>query len=97
MPEPEETVAAGGSHVNVHCKAGDSPIILVLNLSLSVVFMILCTVLAFKTRRFPKNYNEAKYIGMYSFFFYFYSNIDAENPRKIKNTLRITNSKNISR
>ena len=38
--------------------------ILVLNLALSVVFMILCTVLAFKTRHFPKNYNEAKYIGI---------------------------------
>ena len=35
-----------------------------LNLSLSVVFMVLCTVLAFKTRRFPRNYNEAKYIGV---------------------------------
>ena len=28
------------------------------------MFMISCTVLAFKTRHFPKNYNEAKYIGI---------------------------------
>lgn len=62
MPSPEETVSVNKFHVNIHCKT--SPIILVLNLALSVIFMVLCTVLAFKTRHFPKNYNEAKYIGI---------------------------------
>ena len=35
-----------------------------LNLTLSVIFMISSTILAFKTRNFPKNYNESKYIGI---------------------------------
>ena len=62
MPSPVETVAPSNQYVNIHCKA--SPIILLLNLALSVIFMVLCTVLAFKTRHFPKNYNEAKHIGI---------------------------------
>lgn len=64
MPHPEETVLPSRLYVNLHCRADTSPILLLLNLALSVIFMISCTVLAFKTRHFPKNYNEAKYIGI---------------------------------
>ena len=64
MPSPQETVVPNRMYVNLHCKADTSPILLLLNLALSVIFMISCTVLAFKTRHFPKNYNEAKYIGV---------------------------------
>ena len=44
-----------------HC--GNDPLPLVMNLIISVVFMVVCTWYAFKTRNFPKNYNEAKFIG----------------------------------
>ena len=64
MPAPEETVVHSKQYVNLHCKADSSPVLLLLNLALSVIFMISCTVLAFKTRHFPKNYNETKFIGI---------------------------------
>ena len=41
-----------------------NPFLMFLNLVLSVIFMISSTVLAFKTRNMPKNYNESKYIGI---------------------------------
>jgi hypothetical protein len=52
------------------------------NLSYVMVLMILCTVYAFKTRNFPKNFNESKYIGVtmyitcavWTVFFPFYLN-----------------------
>ncbi|XP_028391000.1 metabotropic glutamate receptor 4-like [Dendronephthya gigantea] len=34
------------------------------NLSFVMILMLLCTVYAFKTREFPKNFNESKYIGV---------------------------------
>ncbi|XP_065057656.1 metabotropic glutamate receptor 2-like [Rhopilema esculentum] len=37
---------------------------MIVNLSFSSVLMIATTWFAFKTRNFPKNYNEAKYIGL---------------------------------
>ena len=37
---------------------------MILNLSFSSMLMISTTWFAFKTRNFPKNYNEAKYIGL---------------------------------
>ena len=36
----------------------------VVNLSYNLFLMLLCTVFAFKTRNFPRNFNEAKYIGI---------------------------------
>ena len=64
LPEPEKVISADKTYITVHCKGDASPILMLLNLALSVVFMICCTFLAFKTRNFPKNYNEAKYIGI---------------------------------
>ncbi|KAK3751362.1 hypothetical protein QZH41_009305, partial [Actinostola sp. cb2023] len=34
------------------------------NLSYNIFLMLLCTLFAFKTRGFPRNFNEAKYIGI---------------------------------
>ena len=47
---------------------GISNISLMLSLSYNMVLIILCTIYAFKTRKIPENFNEAKYIGftMYS-------------------------------
>ncbi|XP_069942586.1 metabotropic glutamate receptor 8-like [Cherax quadricarinatus] len=47
---------------------GISNISLILSLGYNMVLILLCTVYAFKTRKIPENFNEAKYIGftMYS-------------------------------
>ncbi|XP_031563061.1 uncharacterized protein LOC116298676 [Actinia tenebrosa] len=37
---------------------------LVFNLSYNLILILLCTLFAFKTRGFPRNFNEAKYIGI---------------------------------
>lgn len=48
------------------CKV--SEISLVLSLMFNMLLILLCTLYAFKTRKIPENYNEAKYIAftMYS-------------------------------
>lgn len=37
---------------------------LIFNLSYNLILILLCTLFAFKTRGFPRNFNEAKYIGI---------------------------------
>lgn len=44
-----------------YCKLSNETVFM--NLSFSTALMIATTWFAFKTRNFPKNYNEAKYIG----------------------------------
>ena len=56
----ELSVVKLSGRVILHC--GDSPFPMILNLIPSVFFMLGCTWFAFKTRKFPKNFNEAKYI-----------------------------------
>ena len=63
-PDPELFVAPDRSHMLLKCKGDASPMLMLLSLTMSVVFMLCCTVLAFKTRHFPKNFNEAKDIGI---------------------------------
>lgn len=64
VPSPVAKVSKDSMYITFHCKGDSSPILLLLNVALSVFFMISCTVLAFKTRHFPKYYNEAKFIGI---------------------------------
>ena len=41
-----------------------SPVAIAVNMSYNMLLLSLCTVFAFKTRNFPRNFNEAKQIGM---------------------------------
>ena len=61
VPKPEKTYHKAKGYVLHSCSNEAIP--LVLNLILSVGLMCCCTWYAFKTRNFPKNYNESKYIG----------------------------------
>ena len=47
---------------------GTSNYTMVLSLGYNMILILMCTVYAFKTRKIPENFNEAKYIGftMYS-------------------------------
>ena len=64
MPSPEFVLPSNREYIILTCKGESSPALMLLNLLLSVIFMVSSTVLAFKTRHFPKNYNESKYIGI---------------------------------
>ncbi|XP_057310887.1 metabotropic glutamate receptor 3-like [Hydractinia symbiolongicarpus] len=64
VPQPIQIISSHKSYITLSCKDTASPLLLLLNLAISVFFMLACTVLAFKTRHYPKNYNEAKYIGI---------------------------------
>ena len=64
MPNQIKIVSENHEYVMLYCKGDTNPLVMFLNFTLSFMFMISCTILAFKTRRFPKNYNEAKYIGI---------------------------------
>ncbi|XP_029472928.1 metabotropic glutamate receptor 3 isoform X1 [Rhinatrema bivittatum] len=54
FPEKRETVI-------LKCNVKDSSMLI--SLTYDVVLVILCTVYAFKTRKCPENFNEAKFIG----------------------------------
>ncbi|XP_006003489.1 metabotropic glutamate receptor 3 [Latimeria chalumnae] len=54
LPEKRETVV-------LKCNVKDSSMLI--SLTYDVVLVILCTVYAFKTRKCPENFNEAKFIG----------------------------------
>ena len=64
MPYPDAVLSRKREYVILTCTGESSPILMLLNVILSVIFMVSSTVLAFKTRHFPKNYNESKYIGI---------------------------------
>ena len=64
MPHPAPVLSRHRKHIILTCTGESSPLLMLLNLIISVIFMVSSTVLAFKTRHFPKNYNESKYIGI---------------------------------
>ncbi|XP_018419908.1 PREDICTED: metabotropic glutamate receptor 2 isoform X4 [Nanorana parkeri] len=47
--------------VTLKCNSGDGSMLL--SLSYNVLLVLLCTLYAFKTRKCPENFNEAKFIG----------------------------------
>uniref|UniRef100_T1J4D3 G-protein coupled receptors family 3 profile domain-containing protein n=1 Tax=Strigamia maritima TaxID=126957 RepID=T1J4D3_STRMM len=49
-------------------QCGISNVSLIVSLAYNMILIVLCTVYAFKTRKIPENFNEAKYVGftMYS-------------------------------
>ena len=64
MPHPAPVVSRDRKYIILTCTGESSPMLMPLNLALSVIFMISSTILAFKTRNVPKNYNGSKYIGI---------------------------------
>ena len=64
MPNPDSVIPSNREYTTLTCKGDSSPILILLNLVLSVIFMVSSTVSAFKTRHFTKNYNESKYIAI---------------------------------
>ena len=64
MPTPHSVVHRNQDYVIITCNGESSPILMFLNLVLSVIFMVSSTELAFKTRYFPKTYNESEYIAI---------------------------------
>ena len=77
-----ETYLSEEEKLILECKV--NPVHFLVSMSYVIVLMVLCTVYAFKTRKFPKNFNESKYIGftlyatctVYVVFFAFFLNMD---------------------
>ena len=65
-PEPVTLEIDNAESLFVECSTGKD--IFATLLTYNMFLMILCTVMAFKTRKFPRNFNEAKYIGFTMYF-----------------------------
>ena len=61
VPEAEEVYPSERT-VILQCAVNEYT--LVVNICYNSLLMFLCTIFAFKTRNFPRNFNEAKYIGI---------------------------------
>lgn len=61
-PRATETYYSNTEELILQCKI--DPLLYVSTLGYVIVLMIMCTIYAFKTRKFPKNFNESKYIGV---------------------------------
>ena len=64
MPYPAAVLPQKREYIILTCTGESNMILMLLNVILSVIFMLSSTVLAFKARHFPKNDNESKYIGI---------------------------------
>ena len=65
-PEPVTREIDNAESLFIECSMGKD--IFATLLTYNMFLMILCTVMAFKTRKFPRNFNEAKYIGFTMYF-----------------------------
>ncbi|XP_022784676.1 metabotropic glutamate receptor 2-like [Stylophora pistillata] len=61
VPEVEEVYPSEGT-VILQCVVNEYS--LIVHICYNSLLMFLCTIFAFKTRNFPRNFNEAKYIGI---------------------------------
>ena len=64
IPNPDSVLPLNQDCIILTCNGESSPILIFLNLLLSMFFMVSSTVLAFKTRYFPSNYNESRNIAI---------------------------------
>lgn len=66
--EEPRTKRSYPNRFTVVLQCGISNVSLIVSLAYNMLLIVLCTVYAFKTRKIPENFNEAKYIGfsMYS-------------------------------
>ena len=64
LSKPPEAVESypDQDHVILECSIDDFSV--AINLCFNIILMFISTVFAFKTRNFPRNFNEAKYIGV---------------------------------
>lgn len=65
-PKPTSRETDNAQSLFLECSVGKD--IFATLLSYNMFLMILCTIMAFKTRKFPRNFNEAKYIGFTMYF-----------------------------
>lgn len=65
-PEPMTREIDDAKSLFLECSMGKD--VFATLLSYNMFLMVLCTVMAFKTRKFPRNFNEAKYIGFTMYF-----------------------------
>ena len=65
-PEPVTREIDDEQSLFIECSMGRG--VFATLLSYNMFLMILCTIMAFKTRKFPRNFNEAKYIGFTMYF-----------------------------
>ena len=63
-PGDEKLLAENERFLTHHCKETRNFAKFFVNLTPSIAFMLSSAFLAFKTRNFPKNYNEAKYVAV---------------------------------
>ena len=64
IPNPDSVLPLNQDCIILTCNGASSPILIFLNLLLSIFFMVSSTVLAFKTMYFPSNYNESRNIAI---------------------------------
>ena len=97
MPYPAAVLPQRREYVILTCTGESNLILMLLNVILSVIFMVSSTVLAFKARHFPKNY-ESKYIGItlyitcvsWALFFPCYFFASSENSNFLREYLMCT-------
>jgi ABC-type branched-subunit amino acid transport system substrate-binding protein len=65
---PEPVVREINNHESLFLECSMGKDVFATLLCYNMFLMLLCTIMAFKTRKFPRNFNEAKYIGFTMYF-----------------------------